>query len=81
MRSIPFRACELLSSSLGSPAQNLRITRHTVHMKNILHTAGQVLILLVILCLGVGMVAFPLVFSDAVIANLIRLIEIISRVT
>lgn len=52
-----------------------------MHMKNILHTAGQVLILLVILCLGVGMVAFPLVFSDAVIANLIRLIEIISRVT
>lgn len=50
-------------------------------MKNTLHTAGTVLILLVALIIGVGTIAFPLVFSEAVISNLIRLIELLSRVT
>lgn len=50
-------------------------------MKAKLHQVAQVVVLLIALTIGVGVIAFPLVFSEAVISNLIRLIEIISRVT
>lgn len=59
----------------------MSITRHTGRMKQLLHQIGLVVILCIALVIGVGCIAFPLVFSEAVIANLIRLIEIISRVT
>lgn len=50
-------------------------------MKSKIHMAGQVIILFLVLCVGVGMVAFPLVFSEAVISNFINLIQLIARVT
>lgn len=59
----------------------MSITRHTGRMKQLLHQIGLVTILLLALTIGVGCIAFPLVFTEAVISNLIRLIEIIGRVT
>lgn len=65
----------------GNPALNLSLTSHTVHMEKPKLPWLRVAVLMVEVLLLVAAVAFPLVISDAVLANFLKILELVARVS
>ncbi len=57
------------------------LTSHTRTMKNTLKLWIQLLLVMATMLLLVGSAALPLVFTDAVVTNFVRVLELVSRLT
>lgn len=64
----------------GELALNLSLTSHTVHMKDRAKIWIRCAVLFLELCLIVAAVAFPLVITEATLANFLKILELIARV-
>lgn len=64
----------------GKAALNLSLTSHTAHMEKPKLPWLRVAVLLVEVLLLVAAVAFPLVVTEATLANFLKILELVARI-